>query len=115
MADRNEDGTFATGNTIKGGRKPKEYSITAIIREKGSAVIDPETGQTRAERLAELLMALAEGGDKQAITYLIDRLDGKPKERVETEGETVVKIVFDNDKADAPAGSGEVLDERGEV
>jgi len=116
MSDRNADGTFAPGHRDMGaGRKPKEYSITSIIREKGKAVVDPETGQTRAERLAELLMSLAEGGDKQAIQYLIDRLDGKPKERVEQEGETVVRIVFDHGDTEASAGSGEVLGQPGEV
>jgi hypothetical protein len=114
MADRNEDGTFATGNTIKGGRKPKEYSVTALIRAKGEAV-DPETGQTRAEKLAALLWEIAEGKDKQAIQYLIDRLDGKPKERVEQEGEAVVRIVFDNDKDSPTASPGEVLEQPSEV
>lgn len=115
MAERNPDGTFATGHEGLGGRPPKEYSITAILREKGKAVVDPETGQTRAERLAELLMALAEGGDKQAIQYLIDRLDGKPKERIEQEGETVVKIVFDHGNTEEVASPGEVLGQSGEV
>ena len=96
------------------GRPKKEYSVTALIRAKGEA-IDPETGQTRAEKLAALLWEIAEGKDKQAIQYLIDRLDGKPKERVEQEGETVVRIVFDNDKDDPPASSGTVLEQSGEV
>lgn len=114
MAERNADGTFADGHEGIGGRKPKEYSVTALIRAKGEAV-DPETGQTRAEKLATLLWEIAEGKDKQAIQYLIDRLDGKPKERVEQEGETVVKIVFDNGKDDQAASSGEVLGQPGEV
>lgn len=116
MADRNEDGTFAPGHKDMGaGRKPKEQSVTAILRRKGETVIDPDTGQTRVDRLAEKLMVLAEGGDKAAIQYIIDRLDGKPKERVEQEGETVVKIVFDNGNTDAPPDPNEVLEQPGEV
>lgn len=97
------------------GRPKKEYSVTALVRAKGEAVVDPVTGQTRADRLAEQLWGMAEGGDKQAVQYIIDRLDGKPKERIEQEGETVVKIVFDNNNPDPPPVAGEVLEQPGEV
>jgi hypothetical protein len=115
MADRNNDGTFATGNTIKGGRKPKEYSVTALVRARGEVVVDPVTGQTRADRLAEQLWSMAEAGDKQAVQYIIDRLDGKPKERIEQDGETVVRIVFDDGTDETTASPGEILEQPGKV
>lgn len=107
MSDRNADGTYAEGHKSNGGRKPKQYSITAMLRSKGEAIVDPVTGQTRADRLAEQLWGIAEGGDKSIAQYIIDRLDGRPKERIEQEGETLIRIVWDDGQTDkAPPTEG---------
>lgn len=85
------------------GRPKKQYSITSFLREIGEEVVDDETKETRAQRLARKLWVLAEDGDRAFAQYLVDRLDGRPKERIEQEGETVVRIVWndgqDTDKA----------------
>jgi len=92
--------------TDHGGRPRKAVSVTTIIRSKGEAVVDTESEETRAERLAEQLWALAESGDKQAIQYIIDRLDGKPKERVEHSESQVLRVRLD-DGTDDDQGSAE--------
>lgn len=97
---RNPDGTFAPGYS-GGGRPKKAYSITSMLREVGDQVVDAESGETRAQRLAKQLWALAEGGDKQLAQYVIDRLDGKPKERLEVAEDRVNRViyeVYDGDK-----------------
>ena len=81
--------------TDHGGRPRKAASVTAIIRSKGEAIVDNETEESRAERLAEQLWALAESGDKQAIQYIIDRLDGKPKERIEMAEDRVNRVIYE--------------------
>ncbi len=97
------------------GRPRNRYSITAFLREIGEEPVPGEDGLTRAKRLARKLWDQAEDGDRQLAQYLVDRLDGKPKERIEQEGETVVRIVFEQGNTEPVAGSGEVLEQPGEV
>ena len=91
--DRKANGTFAKGNSIgvrfKAGEvnNPKGLngSITQILRQQSSEVID---GETRSERIAKNLLDLADpkhtrGADLRAIMYYFDRIDGKTKEFVE--------------------------------
>ena len=82
--------------TDRGGRPPKAYSITAMIREAGERVVDPETGKTRAQALAETLWGMAEEGDRDIAKYLVDRMDGKPKERVEHSESRVLRVRLDD-------------------
>jgi hypothetical protein len=110
MSDRNEDGTFGLGNK-GGGRPTKKYSLTSMLRELGSEVT--ADGRTRAEVLAATMWSDAEGGDKVARKEIMDRLEGKPKERIEVEGDSIVRIIFDDDRqtaSDAPEAEG-VLEE----
>ena len=51
----------------------------ALDREDGD-------GKMRREAVAEKLIAMALDGDMAAIRYLMDRVDGKPKESVELSG-----------------------------
>ncbi len=61
------------------GRPPNPESITNLMREVGN-MIGPD-GRTRKEALVEKLWKLAEGGNMRAAEYLIDRQEGKPRER----------------------------------
>ena len=77
------------------GRPKKQYSLTSMLREKGEEVL-PD-GRTRAQALAQKIWELAEDGDRIMAQYLIDRMDGKPKERVEHSESHVAQIVLVTD------------------
>ena len=67
------------------GRPKKGTSLTEILRELGE-VPPGKTGKPRKEVIAEKLWRLALSGDKFALRYVYDRLDGKPKETKEISG-----------------------------
>lgn len=92
--------------TDHGGRPKKAYSITQMIRDAGERVVDEATGLTRAQVLAETIWGLAEGGDRQLAQYIIDRMDGKPKERVEHSESRVFRVRLD-DGTDDDTGTAE--------
>ena len=79
-----------------GGRPPKANSITQMLREAGEQIVNPETGETRAQRLARIMWEQAEGGDRQMAQYITDRQDGKPKERVEHSESKVLRVTLDD-------------------
>ena len=79
-----------------GGRPKKVNSITAMLRERGDEVVDPATGETRAQRLARVMWEQAERGDRQMAQYIVDRQDGKPKERVEHSESRVLRVRLDD-------------------
>ena len=67
----------------KSGRPAKGAALTEILNSKMDAVKD---GKLRREIIAERLLTLAEGGDFNALRYVFDRTDGRPKESVELSG-----------------------------
>ena len=89
-----------------GGRPKKAYSLTAMLRDAGEKVIDEATGLTRAQALAETMWKQAEDGDRQMAQYIVDRMDGKPKERVEHSESKVLRVRLD-DGTDDDQGSTE--------
>ena len=93
--------------TDHGGRPKKAYSITSMLREAGEAV-DPVTGLTLAQQLAAKLwaMAMSDDGDRDIAKYIVDRMDGKPKERVEHSESKVLRVRLD-DGTDDDQGSTE--------
>ena len=92
--------------TNLGGRPKKAYSITQMLRDAGEQVVNEETGETRAQRLARIMWEQAEGGDRQMAQYITDRQDGKPKERVEHSESKVLRVRLD-DGTDDDTGSAE--------
>lgn len=82
--------------TDHGGRPRKAYSITAMLREYGEQVFDAETGLTNAQKLSALMWDLALNGDRDIAKYIIDRQDGKPKERVEHSESRVLRVTLDD-------------------
>jgi hypothetical protein len=68
-----------------GGRPKKGESLTEILRAQGE--LPPgKTGKARKELIGEKLWRLALSGDKFAIRYVYDRLDGRSKETKEISG-----------------------------
>lgn len=87
------------------GRPRKADTLTTMLREYGDEV-DAESGLTRAQRLARAFWKMAEDGDRQIGQYIFDRLDGKPKERVEHSESRVLRVKLD-DGTDDDTGSAE--------
>ena len=78
---RNEKGQFIdSGNP---GGRPKGQSITKQLR-KYMWEIDTETGTSKMEHMCIILWQKAMAGDLRAIGLIMDRLEGRPKQRVET-------------------------------
>ena len=95
---RNEKGQFKPGHSGNPGGRPKG-SITKIMREFMYEIDD--TGFSRIQHLCFILWDAALKGDLQAIKLIIDRVDGTPRQSIETnvrEFETikVMEIVEDN-------------------
>lgn len=69
----------------KSGRKANEQvmrqNLLIILDE-----IDPKTERKRMLNVLEKLVANAEEGKQDAINAILDRVDGKPKERKELSG-----------------------------
>ncbi len=92
---RNEKGQFIdSGNP---GGRPKGQSITKQLR-KYMWEIDPENGTSRMEHMCVILWQKAMAGDLRAIGLIMDRLEGRPKQRIETDESLMQPIrVFDRD------------------
>ena len=96
---RNEKGQFKPGHSGNPGGRPKG-SITKIMREFMYEVDD--SGFTRVQHICMILWNAALKGDLQAIKLIMDRVDGTPRQSIETnvrEFETikVMEIVEDSD------------------
>jgi hypothetical protein len=81
------------------GRPKKGEALTDILNKK----LDGKDGEGKLHReaVADKLIALAEGGDVAAIKYIMDRVDGRPKESIElTDGavDTRLKEIMSHDK-----------------
>jgi len=60
--------------------------------------IDAETGTSRMEHMCIILWQKAMAGDLRAIGLIMDRLEGRPKQRIETDESLMQPIrVFDTD------------------
>jgi len=83
MVVRDERGRVVSGVLNPKGGPKKEDAITHILKEK----IDKEA---IAEKLIEIAM---EKEDLAALKYIFDRVDGRPKETVEHQGEMSLPVV----------------------
>ena len=77
---RDDQGRFRPGHSGNPGGRPASRSINAAIRERLEYVGDD--GLSRAERIAALLVSMAEAGDLRAIREVLDRSEGKPTQAV---------------------------------
>ena len=72
--------------------------------KKGTALTDVLKEKVNAEELAEKLIEMVNNNDMQAIKYVYDRIDGKPKESIDLDhsGEVTYTVL--------PAEIGEMND-----
>jgi hypothetical protein len=82
------------------GRPPKEEAVTDILRN----TVDKQA-------LVNKLIELALNGDKTALTYCIDRLDGKPRETVHQMIENLPEVVEVDLTDHADPGDAPVVEE----
>lgn len=81
MSDaRDGNGRWTPGHSGNPGGRPSSQSLNSAIRAKLDEM--HEDGQTRAQRIAAILVELAEGGDLRAIREVIDRTEGRPAQSI---------------------------------
>jgi hypothetical protein len=90
---RDARGRFAPGNRGGPGPKPYGQTITPILA-KIAHELSADGKRTNAEALADKLWELAKAGERWAAEYVTNRLDGKPRETVVTEGENRAPIIL---------------------
>lgn len=108
MSNPNPHNQFQPGDAWRGnanGRPKRGESLTDILRKLAEArdVSKGEELVDRKQALAEVLWRKALDGDFSAVKYVYDRLDGMPRERIEQEGETIVKVVWNDGNVDKTA------------
>lgn len=89
------------------------YSLTDELRY----VLDQKgpNGRTFKIEVAWALVNAATAGDVKAMTYIFDRVDGRPKQSIEASGpgETPITFSFNIDRAALGDGSGDDEDSEG--
>ena len=97
---RNDKGQFEKGTDSPNPSGRPRGSITKIMREFMYEIDD--TGFSRVQHLCFILWNAALKGDLQAIKLIMDRVDGTPRQTIETtqvsEPIKVLQIVDENDK-----------------
>ena len=79
---RNSDGTFAKGNPGGPGRPPKDMTISDLLRE----ILDEETnGHTRKKVIMKRVVEKAYEGERWAVEFIANRLEGTPIATVRTQ------------------------------
>jgi hypothetical protein len=79
---RNSDGTFAKGNPGGPGRPPKEMTIPDLLRE----ILDEEiNGQSRKMIILKKVVQKAYDGERWAVEFVSNRLEGTPIATVRTQ------------------------------
>lgn len=81
---RKKDGTFAKGNSGGPGRPKKELTISDMLR----GTLDEEvkgTGKTRYQIIMDKVIQKAYEGDRWAVEFIANRVEGKPIETVRTQ------------------------------
>ena len=97
---RNDKGQYVKGTSSPNPSGRPKGSITKIMREFMYEIDD--TGFSRVQHLCFILWDAALKGDLQAIKLIMDRVDGTPRQTIETtqvsEPIKVLQIVDENDK-----------------
>ena len=79
--NRNEKGQFEPGSSGNPSGRPKG-SLTKLMREFMYEIDD--SGFSRMQQLCIILWDSALKGDLQAIKMIMDRVDGTPRQTIET-------------------------------
>ena len=97
---RDDKGRFLSGGKPGPGRPQGSLSLLTLIKQHLAQVPDKSlNGKTRAQLVAENYVLLAMQGDKEVIRDLVNRVDGKPKERIENTTSQIIRVVYsDNEK-----------------
>lgn len=77
--------TFVKGDPRinRKGAPKKEASLTGIL-EKLSLEVD-DSGVSKREKIARIILAACEKGDRYMIREVLDRLEGKPIQKIQQE------------------------------
>ncbi len=88
---RDASGRWEPGRSGNPGGRPSSQSLNAAIRAR----LDErrEDGITRAERIAQILVDMAEQGDLRAIREVIDRAEGRPNQAVALESNATIELL----------------------
>jgi len=85
------------------GRPKKGLSFTDIIRHQAD-FINKRTGEKNKDAIVKKLWELADDGDMTALKYLMDRVDGTPRQSMDlgvVDGPLGIAISFgDEDEGD---------------
>lgn len=84
--ERNPDGTFPKGKSGNPNGRPREKSLTTLLKE-ALKQIEKATGEQYDVLLVKRLLEKAiSKGDMKAIQMIWERLEGKPKQSIELGG-----------------------------
>jgi len=83
-------------NINRAGRPKKGMSLKDLLRERVDELT--ERGTTRAEEIISMLSERAEDGDLKAIEMILDRLDGKPTQHIDSVNEN--KLIIEHEITD---------------
>ena len=79
---RKKDGTFAKGWAGGPGRPPKDMTISDLLRE----ILDEEAdGHTRKKVIMKRVVQKAYEGERWAVEFIANRLEGTPIATVRTQ------------------------------
>lgn len=78
---RDDRGRWTQGHSGNPSGKRTNPPLGAAIRERLDEIV--EGGLTRGQRIARILVDMAEAGDLRAIREVLDRADGKPTQAVQ--------------------------------
>lgn len=83
-----------SGNIHGRPRRGQSFAdaLRAALREK-----DEETKQTALRRVADAAVQKAIDGDMTAVEFIANRLDGKVPDQLATQGEMLIRVVYDDD------------------
>ena len=84
---RDTNGRFQKGHSPNPGGRPKTDRVLAARFEEYLAEEDPDTKETKLERLLAALFKEAENGNVMAAREILDRAFGKPRQAVDLGGD----------------------------
>jgi len=86
------------------GRPRRGQSFADALR-RALSERDPETKRTKLQQVADAAVERAIKGDLEAIRLIAERIDGKVPERVQSDGQLVIRVEYVDDYADAASPS----------
>lgn len=104
---RKSDGTFAKGNPGGPGRPPKELTISNILDEILSEEVD---GSTRKKIIMKRVVQKAYEGERWAVEFIANRLEGLPRQEVDSTVTNINPIIVVKDQ-EAKEAMEEIVEE----